>query len=75
MAVQLVQALREPKAGLRKVPGTAELISFVMALRQANVASVSDLRAADSWLSFPLVTLIKQPEDIPKARDVLNRFV
>jgi MoxR-like ATPase len=61
-AVRAVSKLRG--AGLRKPPGTAELLAFVLALRARGLRPVDRLEAAgDGWIGDALITLVKTQTD------------
>lgn len=55
------------KLELQRKPGTAELLSFVLALRARGYRSRRELRASDDWQSVAKYTLLKYGEDQAQA--------
>jgi MoxR-like ATPase len=52
---------------LQKKPGTAELLSFILALRSRGYLSSKDFRADDGWQTVAKHTLLKSGEDQAQA--------
>ena len=52
---------------LQKKPGTAELLSFVLALRDRGYGSSQALRSEDDWQEIAKFTLLKSAEDQERA--------
>jgi MoxR-like ATPase len=69
-SVSIVQRLRS--SNLRKSPGTAELLAFVLALRARGVGQNDDLTALADWTSTALTTLVKTQQDTDLARQALS---
>src|SRR5262249_9124029 len=55
------------KLELQKKPGTAELLSFVLALRSRGYRSRMDFRSDDDWQLVAKTTLLKSGEDQAQA--------
>ena len=60
-AVDLTARLRG--ANLRRKPGTAELLSFVAALKGAGGGGEASFRAVPNWLEIARTTLLKNSAD------------
>jgi MoxR-like ATPase len=60
-AISVFTALR--KLALRKRPGTAELLGFVLALKDKGYLPDHTLRGRNDWLEEAKVTLLKTSED------------
>jgi MoxR-like ATPase len=68
-AVAIVTRLRS--VGLHKLPGTAELLAFVLALRASGFGPDTDLTQSLIWLPTALTTLVKAGQDLEAARQAL----
>jgi MoxR-like ATPase len=60
------------KLELQKKPGTAELLSFILALKSHGYQSGKDLRSNNDWQGLAKLTLLKNSEDQVQA---FKRFV
>jgi MoxR-like ATPase len=70
-AVNAVGELRS--AGLRKPPGTAELLAFVLALRARGLGPTDRLETTQvDWISDAMTTLVKTQSDQERARAALR---
>jgi MoxR-like ATPase len=71
-ALQLFFQLREHSSQLRKIPATAELLDWLLALRESQSESVSTLtrELADKTLS----SLIKTAEDQDRAKAIVEKW-
>ena len=72
--------LREPRSGLRKKPATAELLLWLLTLRQllGNGADAQGLwggEAQAAALRRSLSSLIKTADDRARAEEVLNQWL
>ena len=79
-AIALFQRLREPRSGLRKKPATAELLLWLLTLRQllGNGADAQGLRGGEAQavaLRRSLSSLIKTADDRARAEEVLNQWL
>ncbi len=70
-AIAIVTRLRA--ASLRKPPGTAELLAFVLALRAKGFGPDTVLTQELDWMPTALTTLVKNPEDLEAAWRELTR--
>ena len=68
-AVELFEGVRT--LPLRKKPATAELLSFVQALRDAGCGPGDVIRALPGWQVIARATLLKTSEDQGRAIDQL----
>jgi MoxR-like ATPase len=73
-AIALFFALREPAAGLRKPPATAELLNWVATLRNMFPESVNPLRSSEQAALRTISTLVKTAEDRPAAEQIMAGF-
>ncbi len=74
-AIQVIRALRDSRLNIRK-PGTAELLAFVLMLRQGGYGPRDRLAGRGGWIATALTTMVKTPESSPEARRVLEgRFL
>lgn len=72
-AVEVVTRLRAADAGLRKPPGTAELLTFLLALRHVKgFGPEVDLTRRTDWVPTALTTLAKGQQDQSAAERVLT---
>jgi MoxR-like ATPase len=67
--------LREPGSGLRKKPATAELIAWLISLRENGVAPDKPLKDDPELVASTLSTLVKSVEDQTIARAVLTDWL
>ena len=78
-AMALFQRLREPRSGLRKKPATAELLLWLLTLRQllGDTAAAEGLRGAEAQTALrrSLSSLIKTADDRSRAEEVLNQWL
>jgi MoxR-like ATPase len=73
-ALSLFSVLREDKVGLRKKPATAEMLGWMMALKEMASNNENPL-AQDELALGVLSNLIKSKEDQDKARDVVQKWL
>src|SRR5262249_17898214 len=69
-AIARVEQLRA--AGLHKPPGTAELLSFVLALRARGLGPGDDLTRSRDWQRTAMTTLVKTKQDFDAAERTLS---
>jgi MoxR-like ATPase len=74
-ALDLFERLREPAAGLRKRPSVAELLSWLVALRELAPAVANPLVDVPGSAARTLSLLVKTAEDRELARPVVERWV
>ncbi len=72
-ALEVFEALRD--AGLRRAPSTAELIGWVMALRELGGEAENPLAEAPALALDTLSVLVKTEEDQEAARRVVERWL
>jgi MoxR-like ATPase len=73
-ALDLFDRLREPAAGLRKKPATAEVLSWLVALRAIAPGAENPLAADPPAALRTLSSLVKTAEDQALAREVVDRW-
>ena len=67
--------LREPNSGLRKKPATAELIAWLIALREHGMELSKPLKSDPEIAASTLSTLVKSVEDQTIAQTVLTDWL
>lgn len=67
--------LREPNSGLRKKPATAELIAWLIALRERGMELGKPLKSDPEIAASTLSTLVKSVEDQTIAQTVLTDWL
>jgi MoxR-like ATPase len=70
-AVELFLALREPGTGIRKAPGTAELLNWIRILREWNLPDADPLVMHSDTVRNSLGALIKSRDDFSLALDLI----
>lgn len=73
-ALELFYRLRAPENGLRKKPATAELLGWIMTLKQFSKNNDNPLAEPNTVLQT-LSSLIKTAEDQSKARSIVERWI
>jgi MoxR-like ATPase len=73
-ALDLFERLRDPAVGLRKKPATAEILSWLLALRELAPESENPLADAPESAGRTISSLIKTAEDQELARAVVERW-
>jgi MoxR-like ATPase len=73
-ALELFERLRGPVGGLRKKPATAEILSWLVALRAIAPEAKNPLAASPEFAQRTLCTLVKNAEDQEHALAVLARW-
>jgi MoxR-like ATPase len=73
-ALDLFERLREPAVGLRKKPATAEVLSWLVALRAIAPEAKNPLAEAPDAAQRTVSTLVKTAEDQELALAVLERW-
>jgi MoxR-like ATPase len=73
-AVALFEALRRPESGLRKKPGTAELLGWVVAMAEAGTDLQAALADQKTRLRATLGALVKDRDDQETARGLVERW-
>lgn len=66
--------IRSPRQRLRKNSGTAELLSFLLALQDRGYDHADSLRTTKDWLDTAQSTLFKTQEDQIAGRTALDQF-
>lgn len=76
-ALDLFQTFRRPESGLQKKPATAELLGWLLVLRETGEHEHSDnpLRQSPERIASSLNTLIKTAEDQQRAKVVLEEWL
>jgi MoxR-like ATPase len=72
-AIKLIRALRDARLSIRK-PGTAELLAFVLMLRQRGYNSTDRLTGRRDWMPIASITMVKALDNLAEAQGVLRRF-
>jgi MoxR-like ATPase len=73
-AIDLFQRLREPAVGLRKKPATAEVLSWLVALRTIASEATNPLAETPDAASRTVSTLVKTAEDQELAIAVIKQW-
>lgn len=73
-ALTLFAFVRSPRQRLRKNPGSAELLNFLLALRDRGYGPADSLRGSKDWLDTAQSTLFKTQEDQVAGRAALAQF-
>jgi MoxR-like ATPase len=74
-ALSFFSILREDSTGLRKKPGTAELLNWATALGGIGIDPPSTLKSQAAKTSRTLTTLAKHPEDQVRVFDLFGAWV
>jgi MoxR-like ATPase len=74
-ALELFFKLREPGSGLRKRPATAELIGWLITLRELGVPADAELRRHRKAVLGSLSTLIKSADDQETAQRIVEDWL
>ena len=74
-ALSLFRELRLPRSGLQDRPATAELLDWVIALRERAQGEKNPLAMGPEPILATFGTLVKRLEDRPKAEKVLNEWI
>lgn len=74
-ALELFFKLREPASGLRKRPATAELIGWLIALREIGAPADQSLRQNGAAALGSLSSLIKSADDQDTARKIVENWL
>jgi MoxR-like ATPase len=73
-ALDLFYGLRDPAAGLRKRPATAEMLAWLVTLRALTPRAVNPLAEAPEATLRTVSTLVKTAEDQELAREIIRRW-
>jgi MoxR-like ATPase len=73
-ALNVIHTLRDRRVGLPKPPGTAELLSFVLALRARGFDSRYRLVGKNLWSDDAMRTLVKTQDSASAAKRALERI-
>lgn len=73
-ALDFFYRLRRPDAGLRKPPSTAELMGWILALRQLDSERANPLANSETLLRS-LSSLIKNQDDQRRATEIANAWI
>ncbi|MGH7596623.1 MAG: AAA family ATPase [bacterium] len=74
-ALDLFFTLRRPDSGLHKKPATAELLGWLLVLREMGGDGENPLRQAPERIASSLNTLVKTAEDQERAKTVLDGWL
>ena len=74
-ALDLFETLRSPTSGLQKKPATAELLGWVIALKEMSRDAPNPIRNNAEALENSLGILIKNADDLKQARAVLRTWL
>jgi MoxR-like ATPase len=74
-ALNLFAKLREQNSGLRKKPATAELLGWLIVLREINQEVGDPIREKPGLIATSLSTLVKTTEDQQLARSILEEWL
>lgn len=74
-ALDLFFTLRAPSSGLRKQPATAELLGWLLTLRQMAGATANPLTTAPDLVLHTLSNLVKTAEDQTRATEIVQRWL
>jgi MoxR-like ATPase len=72
-AIKVIRTLRDARLSIRK-PGTAELLAFVLMLRQQGYNPSDRLAGRNDWIPVASITMVKSLDSAPEAERVLQRF-
>jgi MoxR-like ATPase len=70
----IFHSAREPHWGLRKRPGTVELLNWLLVLRERGASLQTQLRETDHLVETAYPTLFKTGEDQARARQVVAEW-
>jgi MoxR-like ATPase len=73
-ALTVMKVLRDPRTNLRKAPGTAELLAFILMLRHKGCRPSDNIFLDDAWLPDALTILVKG-ENPSEAKRALQRLL
>lgn len=74
-ALDFFESLRSPASGLQKKPATAELLGWLIALKEMSTDKPNPMRDNDKALRNSLSVLIKNVDDREQAKACLNRWL
>ncbi len=75
-AVGLFYELREPRTGLQKKPSTAELLGWIIALKEMNKDQADPMnKMNEKKILNSLSVLIKNTEDIDQAKKIVTQWL
>ena len=75
-AISLFYELREPRTGLQKKPATAELLGWIIALKEMNKDQADPMsRINEGKILNSLAVLIKNSEDIAQAKKAVTQWL
>ena len=75
-ALDLFDELRKPRTGLQKKPATAELLGWIIALKETNKNEANPInKKNDKKLLNSLTVLIKNSEDLVQAEKALKQWL
>jgi hypothetical protein len=73
-ALSMFEILRAPSSGLRKKPATAELLDWMLALRQIDPQAENPLENPLN-AQIALSSLTKTSEDAQRAKELVQRWI
>lgn len=73
--IDLFYTLRDNNSGLRKKPATAELLGWIIALKEMRENESTPVRKNKGLLRSSLSVLIKSSDDLNQAHTVLNEWM
>ena len=74
-ALEFFDRLRKPGSGLQKKPATAELLGWLIALKEMSRDKPNPMQDNEKNLNSSLTALIKNAEDLDQARTVLTKWM
>ncbi len=74
-ALDLLNELRSDAGGLRKKPATAELLSWILALRGQDPSAANPIAADPEAVRRTLIVLVKTREDQERAGELLDAWL
>lgn len=73
--LELFELMRSPRGGLQKKPATAELLGWIIALKETSKEKKNPLRDNERKLRSSLSVLIKNAADLQQAKELLNTWL
>lgn len=76
-AINLLEQLRSPRNGLRKKPGTAELLNWIVVLQKSHsILENGSIQMEENLLNHTILSsLIKTSEDQKQAKKVIEQWI
>ncbi|MBF0416555.1 MAG: MoxR family ATPase [Magnetococcales bacterium] len=74
-AIQLFLKLREPASGLRKIPGTAELLEWLRVLQHVQWENDGHLQSQETLVKHSMGAIVKTREDQALVSELLEQWI